>query len=223
MKPHRMRAPVLAAMFVAALAAMPAALAEELEDALLALQQRWAQAMYATADADARVDALAALTDEAAALAARHPERADPRIWEGIVLSTFAAERGGFPALRLAKQARERLEAALRIDPNALEGSAHTSLGALYLRVPRPPFGFGDQRQAAEHLLTALQQNPSGIDANFFYGEHLFLMRDHAGAVRHLEQALAAPPRPGRELADEGRRREAEALMRRVRAAMSEK
>lgn len=217
-----MRAAAFAVMFLA-VAVAPAALADELDDALLALQQRWAQAMYATTDPDARREALAVLTDEAAALAARHPQRADPRIWEGIVLTTFAAERGGFPALRLAKQARERFEAALRIDPHALQGSAHTSLGALYLRVPRPPFGFGDPRRAAEHLLTALQENPSGIDANFFYAEHLFGMRDHAGAVRRLEQALAAPPRPGRELADEGRRREAEALMRRVRAAMSER
>lgn len=222
MKPCLMRAAAIALIFLAVVAGAPAALADELDDALLALQERWAQAMYATTDSDARREALARLTDEADELAARHPRRAEPMIWEGIVLSTFAAERGGFPALRLAKQARERLEAALRIDPNALGGSAHTSLGALYLRVPGPPFGFGDTDRAEEHLLAALQLNPTGIDANFFYAEHLFEMRDHAGAVRHLERALAAPPRPGRKLADEGRRREAEALMRRVRAAMSE-
>ncbi len=222
MKTRFAAALVLAVTVIALLAAAPAA-ADELDDALLALQQRWAEAMYVSSDGKARHEALAALTDDAAALVEQYPHRAEPRIWEGILLSTLAAERGGFSALRVAKQARERFEAALRIDPHALEGAAHISLGALYLRVPGPPFGFGDSRLAEQHLLSALEENPSGIDANFFYAEHRFEMRDHAGAAHYLEQALAAPSRPGRELADEGRRREAQALLSRVRAAMRER
>ncbi len=220
MKPGRPRATLRAALIIAAIVAAPAAFADEFGDALLAIQQRWAQAMYATPDAAERRAALDAITQEAAALAARYPERAEPHIWQGIALSTFAAERGGFAALRLAKRARTELETALRIDPGA--AAAHTTLGALYLRVPRPPLGFGDMQKASEHLRLALQENPTAIDANFFYGEYLFRTGDHEGAVRHLDQALAAPARPGRELADEGRRREAEELMRRVRKEMGE-
>ena len=56
----------------------------------------------------------------------------------------------------------------------ALDGSAYTSLGTLYYKVPGFPIGFGDHKKARQLLEAALKVNPDGIDSNYFYGEYLF-------------------------------------------------
>ena len=61
---------------------------------------------------------------------------------------------------------------------------------------------------------------PNAIDPNYFYGELLFDEGEYARALEHLERALRAPPRPGREVADEGRRREVEALLAKTKQVM---
>lgn len=58
-----------------------------------------------------------------------------------------------------------------------------------------------------------------GIDPNYFYGEYLVETGKPAEAVAYLEKALVAPPRPGRDLADAGRRDEARELLEKARAA----
>jgi tetratricopeptide (TPR) repeat protein len=106
------------------------------------------------------------------------------------------------------------LERAEHINPAALgDGSVYTSLGSLYAQVPGFPVGFGDPVKARAYLSKALKVNPSGIDPNFFYGDFLARQGDNAGAVKALEHALAAPPRPGHEVADRGRRAEVSALL----------
>ena len=182
---------------------------------LLAIQTRWADANY-SARGDAKEAAFDKLMADAAAFSARNPGRAEPLIWEGIVLSTAAGVKGGLGALGLAKDSRAKLEAALKIDPKALQGSAYTSLGTLYHKVPGFPVGFGSDKTAKEYLEKALAINPDGIDANYFYGEFLYDDDDYAGARQHLEKALKAAPRPGRQSADEGRRKEIRALLAKI-------
>ena len=138
-------------------------------------------------------------------------------MWEGIIVSSFAGAKGGLGALNLAKQAKALYENSLQIDPNALDGSAYNSLGVLYYKVPGWPLGFGDKPKAQELLQKALAINPKGIDPNFFYGELLIETGKPAEAVAYLERAVNAPPRPGREVADAGRRAEATELLRKAR------
>lgn len=205
-----------AAVSAPALRAAPA----DFDAELGAIQRAWAEANYETPPGDAQQKAFETLAQRAAAFSGRYPARAEPLVWEGIVLSTYAGVKGGLGALGLARQARNRLEAALRIDPNTLDDSAYTSLGTLYFKVPGFPLGFGNHEQAQRMLRKALALNPDGIDPNFFYGEFLFESGRYDEALRHLEKALAAPPRPQRELADRGRRREITALIARTRAKL---
>jgi tetratricopeptide (TPR) repeat protein len=184
---------------------------------LLAIQTRWADANYAP-DSDAREAAFDRLMADAAALTARNPGRAEPLIWEGIVLSTAAGVKGGLGALGLARDSRARLEAAMKIDPNALQGSAYTSLGTLYHKVPGFPIGFGSDKKARELLEKAVAVNPDGIDPNYFYGELLLDEGEYAVAKKHLEKALQAAPRPNRQSADAGRRLEVQALLAKIAA-----
>jgi len=146
-----------------------------------------------------------------------YPDRSEPLVWEGIIVSSWAGEKGGLGALGLVKQARALYEQAIRIDGNALDGSAYNSLGVLYYKVPGWPVGFGDKAKARELLQKALAINPKGIDANFFYAEYLLEIRQPEEAVTYLERALQAPARAGRQIADAGRREEARQLLDKIR------
>ena len=174
---------------------------------LLEIQQRWAHIQYELPETE-RDKAFEQLAQEARVLVATNPQQAEPLIWQGIVLSTWAGAKGGLSALKLVKEARQSLEAALAIDETALQGSAHTSLGSLYYQVPGWPLGFGDDKKAERHLQKALSINPDGIDPNFFFGDFLLTQGKPERARPYLDRALRAPARPGREVADAGRREE---------------
>ncbi|MGY4001516.1 tetratricopeptide repeat protein [Aeromonas sanarellii] len=176
-------------------------------DALPTIQQQWAHCQYQqTGKAkESCLETLSAKADEASA---KEAFRTDLLIWSAIVKSTWAGAKGGLGALGLVKEAKARLEIAIKQDPAALDGSAYTSLGSLYYQVPGWPVGFGDDEKAEQLLKQALAINPTGIDPNFFYGDFLLDQGDKVQARIYLDKALAAPARPGREVADEGRRAE---------------
>ncbi len=201
----------VAAGVVMTLALAGAAQAATLSD----IQSRWAQAMYDAPEAG-RVERLDKLAHAARQLAAEQPGKAEPLIWEGIVLSSLAGAKGGLGALGIVKQAKARLEAAIEIDRHALDASGVNSLGVLYHKVPGWPIGFGSDKKAESLLREALRVNPQGIDPNYFYGEFLIDEDRPAEAIQYLERAVNAPVRPGRELADKGRRAEAQALLARL-------
>jgi tetratricopeptide (TPR) repeat protein len=196
----------LITLVFAGLIAMPV-WAMDLETELASIQQRWAEIQYQMPE-DEREKAFENLAGDAEAFVVHYPDRAEPLIWKGIVLSTYAGAKGGLGALGLVKEARKTLEAAVAIDPDALDGSAYTSLGSLYYQVPGWPLSFGDEKQAEEFLRKALAINPDGIDQNYFFGDFLMEQGERKRAMIYLNNALKASPRPGRELADEGRRKE---------------
>lgn len=118
--------------------------------------------------------------------------------------------------MSLAKEAREKLLAAEALDPDTLDGSVYTSLGTLYYKVPGGIIGFGDKSLAREYLEKALRANPHGIDPNYFYADYLYEQKQYSAARAALLKAQRAPNRPGRQLADEGRRREISELLSQV-------
>jgi tetratricopeptide (TPR) repeat protein len=183
---------------------------------LSAIMNEWAIANYRTPE-NQKEDVFQKLMAKSSAFADAHPQRPEALIWDGIVQSTYAGVDGGIGALGPAKKARARFEAALAIDETAMAGSAHTSLGTLYHRVPGWPIAFGSDKKAREHLQKAVQIAPGAIDTNFFYGEFLLDEGEYEKALQHLEVAQKAPPRPGREVADKGRQAEISALIAKAR------
>ncbi len=181
--------------------------AGNLDSDLAGIQGRWAEIQYQLPE-DQKEKAFEDLAGQAQVLVDTYPDRAEPLIWQGIVLSTYAGAKGGLGALGLVKDARKSLEKALEIDPAALEGSAYTSLGSLYYQVPGWPLGFGDDDKARKYLLKALELNPNGIDPNYFYGDFLIEQDQPERAREYLNKALNAPERPNRPVADAGRRKE---------------
>jgi tetratricopeptide (TPR) repeat protein len=182
------------------------------EELVRPIQDQWAEIKYRQPE-KVQAEQYAKLAEQARKLVEANPGMPEPLIWEGIVISSEAGAKGGLGALGLAKESRALLDEALKINDKALAGSAYTSLATLYAKVPGWPIGFGDKKKAEEYFKKALAINPSGIDPNFFYGEYLIDRDRYAEGRQHLEAALKAPPRPGRELADSGRRQEIQALL----------
>ncbi|MFQ5610127.1 MAG: hypothetical protein ACE5F8_07650 [Woeseiaceae bacterium] len=185
-------------------------------DALLEMQRDWAVANY-DQTGDSQIAAFEQLAEKSAQATRAYPDSAGIWIWDGIIRSSFAGVRGGLGALSLAKKSRASLEKAMELDAGALDGSAYTSLGTLYFKVPGWPVGFGSDRKAAKFLQQALIINPDGIDPNYFYADYLMSRKDFDAAEQYLLKAQQAAPRAGRERADDGRQveiREALAVVR---------
>ena len=206
-----MRAP----LFICAIALAGTAWAGMDED-VARVRQEWEHIKYELPPKDqaAEFEKLAKTSEK---VMAQYPKQAEPAIWHGIIEASYAGAKGGLGALSLAKSARKSLEYALSINPNALDGSAYTTLGSLYCQVPGWPIGFGDDAKALELLKKGVSINPNGIDQNYFYADCLYRSQDYAGAEQAVRKALQAPPREGRKLADEGRRKEANELLEKIR------
>lgn len=181
-------------------------------EAVADMQSAWAKANYADSK-DAKQAALEALLPRVDGYLGQYGNDPAVLIWSGIIKSTYAGVKSGLGALKYAKAARADLESAMAIDANALNGSAYTSLGTLYFKVPGWPIAFGDSKKAERLLKTALEINPNGIDPNFFYGEYLMDNKRYEEARRYLQTARQAPRRPDRPLADAGRQREIDAAL----------
>lgn len=142
-----------------------------------------------------RAAAFTKLAGQAEALRQANPHRPEPLIWKGIALAAQAKYQG-LSALRSIREARDLLEAALRMDEKAAGPIAYNALGLIYHKAPGWPISFGDDKKAEEYFKKALAA-ASVLDTHYRYGE--FLMdRGHAEEGRkHLQQALDLPDRPG--------------------------
>ena len=184
------------------------------------IQQSWDQANYQSANAEEKKRQLEALSARSEALVRKYPRRAEPLVWEGIVLSTYAGAKGGLGALSLAKKSRDCLLEATRIDPAALE-ARHSRVSARCTTRCRVGLsGSATRKRRPDFLNKALALNPDGMDPNYFLGELLFEQGEYARSLQHLQKALAAPPRPDRPVADAGRRAEIDMLVAKVRSKL---
>lgn len=189
---------------------------EPMDQDIAILQKEWARIKYQISDKDTQLNAIHKLEDDAAGVSSKYPNKAEPKIWEAIILSTDAGIVKGLSALSKVEKAKELLEASLKINPAALDGSAYTSLGSLYYQVPGWPIGFGDDEEAEKKLKKAVSVNPTGIDPNFFYGDFLLQDDRYEEAKNYLNKALQAPARPDRPLADAGRKQEIKAALAQI-------
>ena len=183
------------------------------------LKKSWEHLKYKTplSEQEKGFESLLAQSEK---ITAKYPDKAEPLVWQGIIEGTFAGVRNGIrgqlAALSLVKDAKQHFEQAIKIDPHGSDGSAFTSLGSLYYQVPPWPIAYGDNDLAREMLVKGLEINPDGIDANYFYGEFLFKRGELNKATEVLKKALLAAPREGREIADEGRKKEINDLLKKI-------
>ena len=211
------RISIFFSLLLMALSALAVHADQGLDQGILEIQHQWSHIRYQLPEQQ-QGDAYGGLVKQADALIARYPERAEPLVWKAIVVSTHAGVKGGLGALGMVREARDLLEQARKIDAQVLDGSIYTSLGSLYYQVPGWPLGFGNDNKAREFLTQALAINPDGIDANYFYGDFLYRQGEYKGALAALEKALHATDRPNRQVADVGRRQEAQVIIDKIKA-----
>lgn len=191
----------------------------EVPPQVASLQEEWALVKYKTANEDTQEKMIGDLVKRAHQVTMELDNQPEAKVWEAIILSTEAGIAGGNTALEDIRAAKDLLEQVIAVKPDTLHGSAYTSLGSLYYKAPAWPISFGDNAKAEANLKKALTLNPDGIDPNFFYGEFLHEQGKDTEAKQVLEHALNAAPRPGREVADAGRRDEISELLAKIASA----
>ncbi len=184
-----------------------------INEAVAQLQHEWAKIKYQVFDKKEQIKRFRLLEEKGEQYLIEHPDAAELKIWQAIILSTDAGVTNNLSSLGMLKKAKSLLTESIELDPKALSGSAYTSLASLYYQAPNWPISFGSHKKAREHFKQALAINPSGIDSNYFYGDFLIQQKDYSKAKEYLTKALSAKPRAGRKLADEGRRQEIQAAL----------
>ncbi len=200
---------------LALLTYLPSAYAQNMDESLFQLQKKWASVKYEIPEKQQKKPVIM-LAKQAKKISQQNTGKAEPLIWQAIIISMKAGLDGGKAGLREAKAARELLLKAEKINPKALNGAIYTSLGALYYKVPGWPIGFGDKKLARKYLEKSLRMNPDGIDINYLYGEFLYQAGDYTKAKATLEHGLKVKPRIGQEVADKGRKAEIKDLLQKV-------
>ncbi|WP_072660656.1 tetratricopeptide repeat protein [Mariprofundus micogutta] len=190
--------------------------ADEVADAVSALQTEWGVANYKTADGDKEA-AFKALVDKAAALSAANSNRAEPKIWEAIIRAGYAGAMGGLSSMTNAMPQMEKglelLLAAEKIDATAMNGSVYTTLGSFYYMTPGWPIGFGDTDKAKTYLDKAIEVAPEDMDANYFSGDFWMEEKKYKKAIPYLEKVVNLPDVEGRPVYSQGRKAEAAARL----------
>ena len=187
----KQRFSLAAAMAVVLAVATPSMASASISDEVKAVNDSWAHIAYEVKGSSHQTVALDKLEKQAAALVARYPNKAEPLLWQGIVVSEQANRANVFHKLGLAKRARNILARAYAIDPHAANGGAAMSLAVLYYKVPGSPIGFGDKDKARRLLKEALALDPDGLDNNYFYGDFLLDQGDKAGFRQAMHDDLA--------------------------------
>lgn len=212
LKYRLVRYTVLGALLVASLQARAAA-----GTSTDHLAQAWDHVQFELTDRKERLEGFTNVADEAEQVLQTDPANAEAMVWEAISLSSQAGEIRGPSALGRVRKARDLLLAAEDIDPDTLgDGSIYSSLGSLYYQVPGFPIGFGNKKTARRYLEMALDQNPDGLDPNYFMADFLERSGDYKSALKYVRAAEDAPSRSGREIADAGRKKELKALKTKI-------
>ncbi|WP_427982629.1 tetratricopeptide repeat protein [Agarivorans sp.] len=196
---------ISALALLSALSSLPA---QANQTKLQEIQSNWAICQYNTPEKSEQKQCFQTLIQHTEKVLAHEPPTPALTVWLAINKASLAGVKGGLGALSLAKEAKALLEQVIETAPETLDGSAYTSLGSLYYKVPGWPIGFGDDGKAEQLLKQALAINPNGIDPNYFYGDFLLEEGRNQEAKMYFTKALNAAPRAERPLADQGRRQE---------------
>jgi tetratricopeptide (TPR) repeat protein len=159
-------------------------------------------AYYDIQGKEAQIKAFEALRERAAKLEKEFPTRAEPPALRGWALIGQAGVQRNLSALALMTEAKDKLEAAIAIDPNVFAGAPYPSLGTLYTKMPTSPFSFGDKPKGIAYFQKGLQLDPKGIEPNFHYATFLAENNECTAALKYATIASKATTRKGREKAD---------------------
>ena len=140
----------------------------------------------------------------------------EANFWLAVNYGNFGQEKGIMKSLELVKPIKMHCERVLEIDESYFYGGPWRVLGRLYHKAPGFPFSIGDSKKAVEYLEKAVEFGPK------FYLNHLFIaelyqsLRNKDKAKEHLEWIINAPLNKNHEKEDEGYKRDADMLLKKL-------
>lgn len=132
-------------------------------------------------------------------------ETAEYLIIQAMIKGSIAKQQSGFSALKKIKKIKQLLDNAMTKNPAAMDGMGWILLGLLYDKSPGWPLSIGDDDKAESAYRKGLEYDPTGIDANFYYGDFLRRKDLPLQAQHYLLKASQAKQSTGREIAYHGR------------------
>jgi len=167
------------------------AIADPMVERVSEIEESWVDTRESES-ATERKNVFLQLVDDISDVVVAFPQQAEPLIMKSAILLTMAEDASSFVALGLVNEAKDLLQQAIGIDPEAREGSALVTMGVLYYKVPGWPVAFGDDGEAETYLLKALEVNPKGVASNYFYAEFLLEQGKAEEAMSYLNKAINA-------------------------------
>ncbi|MGO4893015.1 hypothetical protein [Flavobacterium sp. W21_SRS_FM6] len=159
------------------------------DEAVSALYENWQNStVFNSQELDKTL--LQQFVKDAQILSKQNPNDPQASAISGLIKAFYASQFPGIEGLKLAKQARDELQHALRLDPLVFAELTYAELGHLYHNTPGWPFSFGSQPMAEKLLEKALEVDPQGIMSNLRIGEYWFDHKAYPQAQKYLQTAI---------------------------------
>lgn len=210
---------IFLSLLAVAAATATAARAATVDEVLVDVEQRWANAVYESTGRQ-KSKALATLLREVRELASTHDDNPKAVAWHGIIAHECVRIHCKSNSSNLRREARDALLKAESLGPGGLGSLVYGNLGGLYAETSSSFGGFGSKVRGIGYMWKAIVLDPEGLDANYLYAELLVDEKRYKEAHEILLKASTAIVRPGHELADRGRREQALALLSRVESKL---
>lgn len=191
-------------LLIALLIFSGASFADEQTDfntAVAALAQEYGAAKSAKLTSDQQAERFEALRVQAENVSRLYHTRAEPLVWQAWALCEYALAIKGVASLGAYKQARDKLDEALAIDPKVFNGKPWITLARLYHNLPPFPISYGSKRKAREYYGKGLSLDPSDCEGNYHWAVLLADDEHYEAALRHLETAARTQQQKPEELA----------------------
>ncbi len=140
----------------------------------------------------------------------------EANFWLAVNSGSYGQEKGIMQSLAMISPIKAAAEKALKLDESYFYGGPWRVLGRLYNKAPGFPFSIGNNKKAVEHLEKAVNLGPKFYLNRLFLAEAYLSNRDKAKAREQLEWILNVPPNANHEREDEGYKRQAEMMLKKL-------
>lgn len=121
------------------------------------------------------------------------PGSIESHFWLATNYGLLGQERGILDSLFLVKPIEAHLQKAIELDESYFNGAPHRALGWVLHKLPPWPLSHGDNKDALEHLRSALKFGPEFPLNHLYAAEIAISLKDYETARSHLQWLVDHP------------------------------